>query len=76
MPKEEEKDKSFVSFYKKGATIHMSLKISKDGLSREEDTDVLHGMYDEEKGRNVGWRIMKKVYGDKEKENGVDNPEQ
>lgn len=74
MTKDEEK--SFVSFYRTGAYIHMGLKISKDGLSREEDTNVLHGMYEEDRGRNVGWRIMKKVYGDqKEQENGVDNPE-
>ena len=58
MPKEEEKDRSFVSFYRKGATIHMSLKISKDGDSRKEDTEVLKGMYDEQRGMFGGLPLV------------------
>lgn len=58
MAKDEEKDTSFVPFYKKGVTIHMSLKISKDGLSREEDTVVLKGMYDELRGFNTGFPLI------------------
>lgn len=61
---------SFVPFYKRGAEIHMSLKISKDGLSRAEDTEVLRGMYEEDKPKNFGWRVLKRIYG--EGENGED----
>lgn len=59
-----------VDFYETGAKIHMGLKISKDGLSREEDVEVLKGMYDEEKGRDVGWRVFKRVFGGKDKDDG------
>ena len=56
---------SFVPFYEDSAQIYMSLKLSKDGLSREEDTDVLKGMYDENGNvRNVGWKVRRKVFGD------------
>lgn len=64
--KNEERD-SFVPFYRQGAHIYMSLKISKDGLSREEDVDVLRGMYEEFKGRDAGWKVFEEVYGGKKK---------
>lgn len=52
--------KSFVPFYEEGAQIYMSLKLSKDGLSRTEDTDVLKGMYDQlTKQKNIGARLRK-----------------
>jgi len=57
---------TFVPFYETGAQIYMSLKLSKDGLSREEDSEVLKGMYDDEKGRNVGWKIRQRVFGRKD----------
>lgn len=56
---------SFVPFYEKGVMIYMSLKLSKDGLSREEDVDVLKGMYDDEKVRNIGLKVRRKVFGRK-----------
>lgn len=62
---------SFVPFYETGSQIYMSLKLSKDGLSREEDEAVLKGMYDDEKVRNIGWKVRKKVFGRKD-ENGED----
>lgn len=43
-----------VSFYKTGANIYEGFKISKDGLSREEDVEVLKGMYEPEKGFYTG----------------------
>lgn len=52
-----------VDFYGEGVEIYLSLKISKDGLSREEDVELGKGMYDEEKGRDVGWKVLKKVFG-------------
>lgn len=74
MTKPKQEEGSFVPFLEVGAITHMSLKNSMDGKEKDEVVAALQGMYDEEKGRNVGWRIMKKVYGDKE--NGVENPEQ
>ena len=62
---------SFVPFYEDSAQIYMSLKLSKDGLSRVEDTDVLRGMYDEEKVKNVGLKVRRRVFGRKD-ENGDD----
>ena len=38
----------------------MSLKLSKDGLSRTEDTDVLRGMYTEfSKEKNIGVKLRR-----------------
>ena len=57
---------SFVPFYENSAQIYMSLKLSKDGLSRTEDTEVLKGMYDENANvQNVGWKIRRRVFGGK-----------
>ena len=64
-----------VDFYKSGSETYMSLKISKDGLSREEDVEVLKGMYGEDKGRDVGWKVFKRVFGGKEADDGVVKPE-
>ena len=62
---------SFVPFYEKGAQLYMSLKLSKDGLSRVEDTDVLKGMYgDEDKLRNVGLKVRRRVFGRKDDDGG------
>jgi len=54
-----------VKFYQTDVEIYEGLKISKDGLSREEDVEVLKGMYrdEAEKGRNVGWKIWRKAFG-------------
>ena len=61
------RDDAFVPFYEDGAQIYMSLKLSKDGLSRVEETDVLKGMYEENGNvRNVGWKIRRKVFGGKD----------
>lgn len=57
---------TFVPFYEDGAQIYMSLKLSKDGLSREEDAEVLKGMYGDEGLRNVGWKVRQKVFGRKD----------
>lgn len=52
-------DKPFGFFYLKGAAIHMSLKVSKDGKSREEDTTVLKGsMWDEMRAFNTGLPLI------------------
>jgi hypothetical protein len=71
MTKDEKR--SFVPFYEEGVQIYMSLKVSKDGLSREEDTDVLKSMYDELGNRRSGWRVLKRVF-DGEKDDGGQQP--
>lgn len=54
------REDAFVPFYEDGAQIYMSLKLSKDGLSRVEDTDVLKGMYGEMlKEKNIGAKLKK-----------------
>lgn len=58
----EEEARSFVPFYESGAQIYMSLKESKDGLSREEDVEVLKGMYGDEKIRNIGYKVRQRVF--------------
>jgi hypothetical protein len=75
MQRAEKKDDTRVEFLQIGVDIYNGYKISKDGLSREEDVEVMKGFNDEDKGRNVGWRIMKKVFGGAEKDNGIDKPE-
>ncbi len=51
---------SFVPFYETGAQIYMSLKLSKDGLSRVEDADVLKGMYDQGlKEKKIGAKLKR-----------------
>lgn len=67
---------SFVPFYEDSAQIYMSLKLSKDGLSREEDTDVLKGMYDENANvRNVGWKVRRRVFGGKGNDDDSSEPQ-
>jgi len=64
-----------VSFYEQGVEIYMSMKISKDGLSREEDVELGKGMYDEGKGRDVGWKVFRRVFGGDDKNDGAERPE-
>jgi hypothetical protein len=76
MQRAEKKDDTRVEFLQTGVDIYNGYKISKDGLSREEDVEVMKGFNDEDKGRNVGWRVFKRVFGGGEKDNGSDKPEQ
>ena len=63
---------SFVPFYLAGAEIYMSLKESKDGLSREEDVDVLKGMYDQfSRDKNVGAKLRRALVDQQQR--GVDD---
>lgn len=62
-----------VGFYGQGVEIYESLKISKDGLSREEDVELGKRMYDEGRGKDVGWKVFQRVFG--EKDDRVDKPE-
>ena len=58
-----------VDFYGQGVEIYESLKISKDGLSREEDVELGKGMYaDESKKRNIGYKIWKEAFGGDDKD--------
>ena len=47
-----------VDFYQTDVEIYEGLKISKDGLSREEDVEVLKGMYEEQRGFYSGLPIV------------------
>jgi hypothetical protein len=76
MPKIEQKESTRIEFLQTGVDIYNGYKISKDGLSREEDVEVMKGFNEDDKGRNVGWRVFKKVFGGAEKDNGSDKPEQ
>lgn len=59
-----------VDFYQIGADIYQGLKISKDGLSREEDVEVMRGVLEDDLGKDIGQKIFKKVFGGQEKEKG------
>ena len=76
MPQEEKADPNAIGFLRTGVVIYNGYKISKDGLSREEDVEVMKGFNDEDRGRNVGWRVFKKVFGGKGREDGSGGPEQ
>jgi hypothetical protein len=74
MPKEEKPDDTKIEFLQIGVDIYNGYKISKDGLSREEDVEVMKGVNEEEQGRNVGWKVFRRVFGGAEKDNGADEP--
>ena len=62
-----------VDFYQTGVDIYQGLKISKDGLARQEDVDVMKGFKDDDLGRDIGSKVFKKIFGEAEKdrENGI-----
>jgi len=74
MPKEEKPDDTRIEFLQIGVDIYNGYKISKDGLSREEDVEVMKGVSDEEQGRNVGWKVFRRVFGGAEKNDGAEEP--
>jgi hypothetical protein len=74
MTKDEKVDDNKIGFLQVGVDIYNGYKISKDGLSREEDVEVMKGVNDEEQGRNVGWKVFRRVFGGAEKDNGADEP--
>jgi len=74
MSKDEKQDDNKVQFLQVGVDIYNGYKISKDGLSREEDVEVMKGVNDEEQGRNVGWKVFRRVFGGAEKNDGADEP--
>lgn len=52
-----------VKFYGTGADIYESLKLSKDGKERDEYTRILERKTDGDQGKDVGWRVLKRVFG-------------
>ena len=74
MPKDEKAEDNKIGFLQVGVDIYNGYKISKDGLSREEDVDVMKGVNDEEQGRNVGWKVFRRVFGGAEKNDGAEEP--
>jgi len=75
MSKDEKPKANTIGFLQDAVDIYNGYKISKDGLSREEDVEVMKGFNEEDKGRDVGWRVFKRVFGAKEKEDGSEKPE-
>ena len=75
MPKDEKPEDTKVGFLQVGVDIYNGYKISKDGLSREEDVEVMKGVNDEEQGRNVGWKVFRRVFGGADKTDGAEKPE-
>ena len=74
MPKDDKAGDSKIEFLQIAVDIYNGYKISKDGLSREEDVEVMKGVNDEEQGRNVGWKVFRRVFGGAEKDNGAEEP--
>jgi hypothetical protein len=74
MPKDDKPDDTKIAFLQVAVDVYNGYKISKDGLSREEDVEVMKGVNDEEQGRNVGWKVFRRVFGGAEKDNGADEP--
>jgi len=74
MPKDEKPEDNKIGFLQVGVDIYNGYKISKDGLSREEDVEVMKGVNDEEQGRNVGWKVFRRVFGGAEKNDGAEEP--
>jgi len=63
-----------IAFLQIAVDVYNGYKISKDGLSREEDVEVMKGVNDEEQGRNVGWKVFRRVFGGAEKNDGAEEP--
>lgn len=74
MPKDEKQEDNKIGFLQVAVDIYNGYKISKDGLSREEDVEVMKGVNDEEQGRNVGWKVFRRVFGGAEKNDGAEEP--
>jgi len=58
MPKDEKIEDNKIGFLQTGVDIYNGYKISKDGLSREEDVEVMKGMYEEQKGFYSGFPMV------------------
>jgi hypothetical protein len=74
VPKDDKAGDSKIEFLQIAVDIYNGYKISKDGLSREEDVEVMKGVNDEEQGRNVGWKVFRRVFGGAEKSDGAEEP--
>ena len=74
-PEDTKPKKGLIDFLQIGVDVYNGYKISKDGLSREEDVEVMKGVFEDERARNVGWRALKRVLGGVEKENESDESE-
>jgi len=61
MPKDEIPDDTKIEFLQIGVDIYNGYKISKDGLSREEDVEVMKGINDEEMGFNTGLPLVSRA---------------
>ena len=74
MPKDDKQEDNKIGFLQVAVDVYNGYKISKDGLSREEDVEVMKGVNDEEQGRNVGWKVFRRVFGGDDKNDGAEEP--
>ena len=67
MPKDEKKpEANKIGFLQDAVDIYNGYKISKDGLSREEDVEVMKGIYEEQKGFYSGFPMVAEAITDME----------
>jgi len=50
-----------IAFLQIAVDVYNGYKISKDGLSREEDVEVMKGINDEERGFNTGLPLVSRA---------------
>jgi len=66
MSKDEKQDDNKVQFLQVGVDIYNGYKISKDGLSREEDVEVMKGIDEERKNYSAGAKLREAILGQKD----------
>ena len=69
MTKDDKPDPNKIEFLRTAVTIYNGYKISKDGLSREEDVEVMKGIAQEEGAFKTGFKLLKNaIIGEQHKE--------
>ena len=66
MPKDDKAGDSKIEFLQIAVDIYNGYKISKDGLSREEDVEVMKGIDEERKNYSAGAKLREAILGQKE----------
>jgi len=63
LTEEKAKENTTIEFLQIGVDIYNGYKISKDGLSREEDTTVMVGMNEERRNYTTGAKLREAILG-------------
>ena len=66
MPKDDKPDPNKIEFLRTAVIIYNGYKISKDGLSREEDVEVMKGIDEERKNYSAGAKLREAILGQRE----------